>query len=119
MNILLFVFIKLEEFEDWDLVDEFLNVVSVIEKKYIDVFYWKKILSGQLVVLFKRFLNEVNVNNYNKILMKVWEVNLDVQFVINVYFCVMYLVFYVFKLEKILGDVLKVISKFLQYFGVK
>lgn len=51
--------------------------------------------------------------------MKVWEVNLDVQFVINVYFCVMYLVFYVFKLEKILGDVLKVVSKFLQYFGVK
>lgn len=46
MNILLFVFIKLEEFEDWDLVDEFLNVVSVIEKEYIDVFYWKKILSG-------------------------------------------------------------------------
>lgn len=51
--------------------------------------------------------------------MKVWQVNFDFQFVINVYVCIMYVVLYVSKLEKILGDVLKFVSKNLVLVGLK
>lgn len=51
--------------------------------------------------------------------MKAWEANLDVQFVTNVYSCVMYLASYVSKPEKTLGDVLKAVSKSSQHLGAK
>lgn len=49
--------------------------------------------------------------------MKAWEANLDVQFVTNVYSCVMYLMFP--SQKKTLGDVLKAVSKSSQHLGAK
>lgn len=48
--------------------------------------------------------------NYNTTMMKAWEANMYVQFVTNVYSCVMYLESYVTKPEKTLGDGLKAVS---------
>lgn len=38
---------------------------------------------------------------------------------INIYVCVMYVVLYVLKLEKIFGDIFKVVSVFGEYLGFK
>jgi len=51
--------------------------------------------------------------------MSAWEANLDVQFVTNVYSCVMYLASYILKPEKTLGDVLKAVSASSKHLGAK
>jgi hypothetical protein len=43
--------------------------------------------------------------------MKGWQANLDLQYVTNVYPCIMYVASYISKLEKTLGDVLKSVCR--------
>lgn len=79
---------------------EILEKAGVTENVYIQALKWIKTRSGQPAVLLKRKPGEINVNKYNKTLMKSWEANLDVQFVTNTYACVMYVASYVSKPEK-------------------
>lgn len=76
--------------EDIDSVDNLLEEAEVSEMEYLDALRWIKTKSGQPAVLLERSPLEKNVNNYNRIMMKAWQANLDVQFVTNVYSCVMY-----------------------------
>jgi len=43
--------------------------------------------------------------------MKGWQANLDLQYVTNVYSCIMYVASYISKLKKTLGDVLKSVCR--------
>ena len=76
-----------------------LKKIGVPEGKYIDAVGWLKTRHGQPAVLLKRGLREVNINNYNSTFMRAWQANLDIQYVTNVYACVMYLASYVSKPE--------------------
>lgn len=40
------------------------------------------------------------INLYNEFLFRVWEVNIDVQFILDGYVCVLYFVLYVLKFQK-------------------
>ena len=80
---------------------------------------WIKTRKGQPAILLKRDLTEVNINNYNVTIIKAWEANLDVQYVTNVYSCIMYVASYMSKPEKTLGDVLKGVSASTQHLGAK
>ena len=42
------------------------------------------------------------INNYNPTLMKGWQANLDLQYVTNVYSCIMYVASYISKRKKLL-----------------
>ena len=100
-------------------LEELLQMHSISEERYIEALIWAKTKNGQPAVLLKRKPSEVNINNYNKTLMKAWEANLDVQFVTNVYACVMYVASYISKAERTLGDVLKAVSSESVHLGTK
>ena len=100
-------------------LDDILSAAGVSEQEYISALQWKETKNGQPCILLRRRPWEINVNNYNTVLMKCWEANLDVQFVTNTYACVMYVASYVSRPEKTLGDVLKSVSQSSIHLGVK
>ena len=66
--------------------------------------------SGESIIL-KRQPSEQNVNCYSPSVLKVWQANMDIQYVINAYACVMYIASYVLKAEKGIGELLKQAAK--------
>ena len=51
------------------------------------------------VVLLKREPSECMVNNYNGPVMLAWQANMDLQYVLNSYACIMYVASYIMKTE--------------------
>uniref|UniRef100_A0AAX7UK93 ATP-dependent DNA helicase n=1 Tax=Astatotilapia calliptera TaxID=8154 RepID=A0AAX7UK93_ASTCA len=62
-----------------------------------------KCFSRNTHVVLKRKLNEVWINQYNKPLLKCYNANLDIQFVIDAYACCVYIISYMSKSEKEMG----------------
>ncbi|XP_042601481.1 uncharacterized protein LOC122140744 [Cyprinus carpio] len=54
-------------------------------------------------VVLKRQINEVWVNQYSKPLLKCWNANLDIQYVVDAYACVVYIISYISKSEREIG----------------
>ncbi len=54
-------------------------------------------------VVLKRQVSEVWVNQYNKHLLKTWNANMDIQYVVNAYACVVYIISYISKAEREMG----------------
>lgn len=96
-----------------------LQNAGVSENVYINAVKWIKTKGGQPAVILKRSPAECLINHYNKTLMNGWEANLDVQFVTNVYACILYVASYISKPEKSLGDVLKAVSSSSEHLGAK
>ncbi len=69
-----------------------------------------EVTNSGTVVLLKRSPNEQNVNNYNPSVMSAWQANMDIQYVLNAYACVMYVASYVMKTEKAMGALLKQVT---------
>ena len=65
--------------------------------------------NGNVVVL-KRGPNECCINNYNPSVMLARQANMDIQYVLNAYAYVMYVVSYIMKTERSMGDLLKRIA---------
>ena len=59
------------------------------------------------VVLLKRETRECCINNYNVSVMLAWQANMDIQFILNAYACVMYVASYIMKTERAMGELLK------------
>lgn len=55
----------------------------------------------------KRQPADIWVNNYNPTLLQAWNANMDIQFVLDAYSCIMYIVSYISKSEREMGDLLK------------
>ena len=70
--------------------------------------------SGESVIL-KRQPSERNVNCYSPAVLRTWQANMDIQYVINAHACVMYIASYVLKAEKGMGELLKQAAKELQH----
>ena len=66
--------------------------------------------SGQSIIL-KRHPSERYVNYYSPSILKAWKANIDIQYVINAYACVMYIASYVLKAEKGMGELLRQAAK--------
>ena len=62
--------------------------------------------NGNVVVL-KREPGECCINNYNPSVMLAWQANMDLQFVLNAYACVMYVASYIMRTERSMGELLK------------
>ncbi len=59
------------------------------------------------VVILKRKPNECNINNYNASIMLARQANMDIQYVLNAYACVMFVASYIMKSERSMGELLK------------
>ncbi len=66
--------------------------------------------SGHRIIL-KRDPEDVYVNPYNPDVLINWEANVDIQYVLDPYSCVQYLMDYMMKSEKAMGELLKRVSK--------
>ena len=58
-------------------------------------------------VVLKRGVNEIYTNQYNKHLLRCWNANMDIQFVLDAYSCVVYIISYISKAERELGLLLQ------------
>ena len=85
-------------------LSELLDKAGVTEQEYIDALEWST--NGNVVVL-KREPSECCINNYNPSVMLAWQANMDIQFVLNAYACVMYVASYIMKTERAMGELLK------------
>ena len=63
-----------------------------------------------IVVVLKRKLGECCINNYNPSVLLAWQANMDIQFVLNAYACVMYVASYIMKTERAMGELLKQVA---------
>lgn len=59
----------------------------------------------------RRSPNECNINGYNPHVMLAWQANMDIQFIVDVYACVMYVASYMMKNEKGMGELLKHVAR--------
>ena len=54
-------------------------------------------------VVLKRQVSDVWVNPYNKDLLKAWNANMDIQFIVDAYACIVYIISYISKAERQMG----------------
>lgn len=59
------------------------------------------------MVILKREAHEKFVNNYHSLFLKTWRANIDIQFVLDPYACVMYVTSYLCKSERTMSELLK------------
>ena len=64
-------------------------------------------LAQRNTIIFKRTVPDVWVNPYNKHILEAWNGNMDIQPVLDAESCLMYMVKYILKAERELGDVLR------------
>ena len=81
---------------------ELLDKAEVTENEYVDA-----VSTNGNVVVLKREPDECFINNYNPSVMLAWQANMDIQFVLNAYGCVMYVASYIMKTERSMGELLK------------
>ncbi|XP_056598318.1 uncharacterized protein LOC130416992 [Triplophysa dalaica] len=60
-------------------------------------------LTKKTSVLLKRKPSDVWVNQYNPDLLRCWNANMDIQFVVDAYSCVVYIISYISKAEREMG----------------
>ena len=88
--------IMMKESEDISF-DQLLNNLSITEQNYYLAI--RSSLHSPTIFL-KRSPNELRVNNYNSASLSAWRANMDIQFVLDVYACAMYIVSYISKAQK-------------------
>lgn len=81
-------------------LDEVLVIASVTLDEYNEALEDSNI---GCVVLLKREPNECTVNNYNGPVMLTWQANMDLQYVLNAYACIMYVASYIMKTDRAMG----------------
>lgn len=84
--------------------DSFLEKVNLSEEQYLLVI--RSSLAAPTVFL-RRNPNELRVNNYNKVCLLAWRANMDIQFVLDVYACAMYIVSYTSKAQMEMSELLR------------
>ncbi|KAJ8026271.1 hypothetical protein HOLleu_34067 [Holothuria leucospilota] len=58
-------------------------------------------------IFYRRQPSSIWVNNYNPTLLQAWNANMDIQYVLDAYSCIMYIVSYISKAEREMGQLLK------------
>ena len=84
--------------------DQLLINLNVTEQNY-----YLAIRSGlnSPTLFLKRNPNELRVNNYNSACLSAWRANMDIQFVLDVYACAMYIVSNISKTQKGMSQLLQ------------
>ncbi|KAK7149216.1 hypothetical protein R3I94_008742 [Phoxinus phoxinus] len=102
----------------WDLLNDpqasFASLSELLTKCKLSIDDYNenvKALSNANVILLKRDPKESWVNGYNPNLLRAWNANMDIQFVLDAFSCVMYMLSYISKPENEMGDLLKNVIK--------
>ena len=60
-----------------------------------------------LTALLKRNPHKLRIKNYNPACLSAWRANMDIQFVVDVYACAVYMVTYISKAQKGMSELLQ------------
>ncbi|KAK7891183.1 hypothetical protein WMY93_023146 [Mugilogobius chulae] len=90
------------------------NSVSNIQQLFghvgINQEIWEKALKSvenRTQIILERDVNEVWINPYNPYLLKCWNANMDIQYITDVYACIVYIISYMSKSEREMGLLLR------------
>ena len=89
-------------------MEDLLSQAKTTEEEYMNALSYSK--KGNNVVL-QRTPAEQCINGYNPTILKAWQANIDVQYILDAYACVMYIAAYMTKSEQAMGELLKQVSK--------
>ena len=78
--------------------------LNVIEESYLLAV--RSSLNAPTVFL-KRNPNELHINNYNPACLNAWRANMDIQYVLDVYACAVFIVNYISKAQKGMSELLR------------
>ena len=99
--------------EDKD-ISEDISLASLLEKAKVDPQLYQECLTlmkrGKKVVL-QRQPSERWINQYNPKILKTWRANMDLQFIMDPYSCIMYITSYMMKSEKAMSELLKNVAE--------
>lgn len=84
--------------------DQLLDELNISEADYILAL--RSSLNSPTIFL-KRQANELRINNYNTSCLLAWTEDMDIQFVLDVYACAMYIVSYISKAQRGISDLLR------------
>ena len=84
--------------------DEFLKHIDMNEEEYIKMI---RVELKKAKVLLKRAPNEIRINAYSPMIMPLHKANMDIQFILDPYACLMYCVDYISKYENGLSKLLR------------
>ena len=89
-------------------LQDVLNSVSITSEDYHRALAIN--VKGRSLVL-KRRLCDLFINNYNATILLAWQANMDIQPVLDPYACIMYMVSYITKDEREMGEILRAAKK--------
>ena len=84
--------------------DELLLQLKVTEENYLLAI---RSSINTPTVFLKRNPNELWINNYNPACLSAWRANMDIQYVLDVYACAVYIVNYISKAQKVMSKLLR------------
>ncbi|XP_073671989.1 uncharacterized protein [Paramisgurnus dabryanus] len=84
----------------FDSVDSLFETVG-INQELFEAAYNK--MTKKTSVLLKRKPCDIWVNQYNRDLLRCWNANMDIQFVVDAYSCIVYIISYISKQEREMG----------------
>ncbi|CAG2202192.1 unnamed protein product [Mytilus edulis] len=95
------------ETKDYTSLNHLLKDSNISHQEYKSALELSK--RGKLII-YKRNQTEIQINSYNKHLLRAWEANLDVQYCLDPYACIAYMVAYITKDEREMSQILQAVS---------
>ena len=89
-------------------LESLLQMAEVCPEQYQEVV--KLMKSGKKIVL-QRQPSERWINQYNPKILQTWRANMDLQFIMDPYACIMYITSYMMKSERAMGELLKNVAE--------
>ena len=83
---------------------EFLEKLDLSEQRYIKAL---RLSLKHSTLLLKRSPSEIRINCYNRHLLKAWQANMDIQFVLDPYACAVYILSYITKGQRGMSKLLR------------
>ena len=84
--------------------EEIFNYLGFTQAQYEEV---HRILSKKRSIVLQRNPCELWTNQYNPCLLRCWDANMDIQFVLDPFSCIVYIISYISKAEREMGMLLK------------
>ncbi|XP_071131126.1 reticulocyte-binding protein homolog 2a-like [Mytilus edulis] len=95
--------IKKHEGENLD-VSEIFKKIGLTQESF-ETYY--RFITNRNTVVLKRQSNEIYTNQYNPHLLRAWDANMDIQYILDAFSCVVYIISYISKAERELGLLLQ------------
>ncbi|KAL0198839.1 hypothetical protein M9458_007379, partial [Cirrhinus mrigala] len=94
--------------QNFETIAQLLNQVNMTYEEYEKHI---EALSTSSLIVMERRPQDCWVNGYNPMLLRAWNANMDIQFILNPYSCIMYMLSYISKAEHEMSDYLRRVIK--------